>query len=196
MEQNINFIEEAEEMQAMNPKKFALWLFIVSIIMLFAAFTSAYIVRRAKTDWLLFDMPELFWVNSVILIISSATMQWAVWNARKDNITLLKVALGITTILGLCFLIGQWQAWGELVRVGVFFAGSEANASGSFTYVLTGMHAFHILSGLGFLIGMLYYSFQFKVHSKNMTKLEICATYWHFLDILWLYLFVFLLMNR
>ncbi len=198
MEENLKltFAEEPRETLSMHPQKFALWLFIVSIIMLFAAFTSAYIVRQAEGNWLVFDLPQLFWYNSIVLIASSATMHWSVVNARQDKISLLRTAISITTVLGLTFLVGQYLAWGELVRDGVFFAGSESNPAGSFMYVITGMHGLHLVSGVIFLLIALYSAFTYKIHSKNMTRLEMCATYWHFLDILWLYLFAFLILNH
>lgn len=195
-ELNINMIEEPKDTLSMHPHKFALWLFIVSIIMLFAAFTSAYIVRQAEGNWLYFDLPNLFWANSVILLISSATMHWAVVSAKKDHMNMLKIAVSITTVLGFAFLIGQYYAWGDLVSNKVFFTGDKSNPSGSFLYVITGMHGFHIISGLVFLLIALYSAFTFKIHSKNLIRIEMCATYWHFLDILWLYLFGFLLLNH
>ncbi len=196
LEQQIDITDEAQETLSMHPQKFAMWLFITSIVMLFAAFTSAYIVRQAEGNWLYFELPNLFWTNSAILIISSATMHWAVLSARKDNLSMLKIAISITTVLGLTFLVMQVWAWQELVVNGVFFAGSESNPSGSFLYVITGMHGVHIVSGVVFLLIALYSVFTYKIHSKNMTRLEMCATFWHFLDILWLYLFGFLLLNH
>ncbi|MEO1653932.1 MAG: cytochrome c oxidase subunit 3 [Bacteroidota bacterium] len=193
---NINLMEEPRETLSMHPQKFALWLGIVSIVMLFAAFTSAYIVRQSEGDWLIFDLPQLFWVNSVVLILSSMTMHWALINARKDNINMLKVAISITTVLGIAFLVGQVYAWGDLVKDGVFFAGTESNPAGSFLYVITGVHAVHLVSGVIFLFIALYSAFTYRIHSKKLTRIEMCATYWHFLDILWLYLFGFLLLNH
>jgi cytochrome c oxidase subunit III len=189
-------IENPPETLSMHPHKFAMWLFIVSIVMLFGAFTSAYIVRQGDGDWLQFDLPNLFWTNSVILILSSASMHWAYLMAKKDNQNLLKLAVSITVILGLVFLIGQVYAWGDLINAGIFFAGANANPSGSFLYVLTGIHGVHLISGVTFLLIVFYSAFIGRVHSKNLTRIEMCATYWHFLDILWLYLFCFLLLNH
>lgn len=189
-------IEQARPVMAMHPHKFAMWLFIVSIVMMFAAFTSAYIVRQAEGNWLLFDLPSLFWVNSILLIISSGTMHWALLSAQKDDFTNLKVAILITTLLGIGFLIGQIYAWQDLVINEVYFAGKTANPSGSFLYVITGMHGFHIITGVIFLLITLISVFSYKIHSKNLVRIEMCATYWHFLDILWLYLFAFLLLNH
>ena len=85
---DLHLVEEPKKVLRMNPKKFALWLFIVSIVMIFASLTSAYIVKMADGEWLIYDLPTIFWINSIIILMSSATMQWAVVSARKDNITI------------------------------------------------------------------------------------------------------------
>ena len=184
---------EAARPARMHPKKFVLLLFIVSIVMVFAALTSAYIVRQAEGNWELFAMPSIFYYSSIIILLSSISMHWAVWNAKQNNIAMLRLAVTITTVLGLSFLVMQYLGWGELSAMGIEFSGG--NVSGSFFYVLVGVHAAHLISGVIFLLIMLVAAFQYKVHSKQMTKIEMCATYWHFLDGLWLYLFIFLLFN-
>jgi cytochrome c oxidase subunit III len=188
-------IDEPTPTLSMNPHKFAMWLFIISIVMIFAALTSAYLVRRADGNWREFELPSILWFNTAILIVSSATMHWSYLSAKKNNLRMLKVAISITTILGVAFLVGQYTSWAQLVESGVFFADSKT-PSGSFVYVLTGVHGFHLISGIVFLLIVLISSFQYKIHSKNLTRIEICATYWHFLDALWVYLFVFLLINH
>lgn len=188
--------QEQKTVMAMNPQKFSLWLFIVSIIMIFAAFTSAYIVKKADSgaSWIVIDMPFLFWVNTFVLVASSVTMHWAVKFAKKDNIKMLKIAISITAVLGFGFLVGQYIAWNQLMEEGILFAGHHV--ASSFLYVLTGTHAVHIISGLIFLLIAVISAFLYKVHSKRLTRIQMCATYWHFLDILWLYLFAFLLFNN
>jgi cytochrome c oxidase subunit 3 len=175
---------------AMDPIKFILWLFLVSIIMLFASQTSAYLVRRAEGNWLEFQMPRIFWYSTVVLMASSAVMQWAYFAAKKDQFKQLKIAISITFALGLAFLWMQFEGWKQLVDMNVYFVG---NPSGSFFYVFTGLHGFHIITGLIVLVTALTAAFRLNVHSKNLRRIQICTTYWHFLDILWLYLFVFLL---
>jgi cytochrome c oxidase subunit 3 len=181
---------------AMNPKKFALWLFIVTIIMLFGAFTSAYIVRAAEGNWLEFDLPNIFWISTVVMLISSATMHWAYASARKDELDKLKLAITITFILGLVFLFMQIKGWGALIDIGVFFGGNQSNPAGSFVYVLSFLHALHLIGGLVVLIFSLVAAYNYKIHAKSLLQIEMCATYWHFLDLLWVYLFVFLLLNN
>jgi cytochrome c oxidase subunit 3 len=196
MAADIRIVEEAKKPQSMNPKRFALWLFMVSVVMLFGAWTSAYFVKRAEPGWSSFELPTQFWLNTAIIMLSSATMVWARQSAKKDDMAKTKIALSLTTLLGAGFLVGQWFAWQKMVTMNYFFAGSGSNSSSSFIYVLTGFHGLHIISGIIFLLIVLGAVFRFKIHSKNMLRLELCSTYWHFLGGLWLYLFVFLLLNR
>src|SRR5690606_11564881 len=193
MDHKLTYKEEVEQPISMHPKKFAMWLFIVSVVMVFAGLTSAFIVRQSEGDWLQFELPNVFWITSGIIILSSVFMHWALMSARKDQLDNLKIAISITTLLGIVFLVGQWYSWVALVEMDVYFVG---NPGGSFLYVLTGLHAVHLFSGVIFLIIMLISTFRYKVHSKRLVKLEMCATYWHFLGGLWLYLFVFLLLNH
>lgn len=184
---------EPQSHLSMNPKKFALWLFIVSIVMIFAALTSAYLVRMAEGNWLLFELPSMLTVSTVVIFGSSVTLYIAQFHARKDNLQWVKVFVGLTFLLGCAFVYTQYYAWQELVAMKVFFVG---NPSGSFLYVLTGVHAFHLISGLVYLLILFVNTFRLKVHSKNMLQMEMCSTYWHFLDGLWIYLFLFLKLNH
>lgn len=193
MVNELQLVEEPKRPLSMNPKKFILWLFMVSIVMLFAAFTSAYVVRQSEGNWLDFQLPGVFYVSTVILLMSSVSMQWAYISAKKDDLNRIKIAMLITGALSLVFLILQVMGWGILVDQNVFFVG---NPSGSFMYVLTGLHGFHLVSGIVFLSIVLAATFRFKVHSRNTLLIDMCNTYWHFLDALWLYLFIFLLLNR
>lgn len=187
---------EPQKPLSMHPKKFAFWLFLVTVLMIFAALTSAYIVRRADGGWLEFQLPSIFWLNSIIIIVSSVTMQLAYFAAKKDSLEKTKLYLLITSLLGLAFLVGQFYAWGDLVEINVFFGGKGSNPSGSFLYVLTGLHGLHLISAVIFLWVVFAQSFKYKVHSKSMLVIECCTTYWHFLGGLWIYLFGFLLLNH
>ncbi len=193
MTTDFKIVEEPKKPISMHPKKFAMWLFIGSVAMLFAAFTSAYIVRQAEGNWLYFDLPNLFYITSGIILMSSFTLQWAYWEAKKDSLDRVKLLVGITSLLGVAFLVGQVMAWRELVEHSVYLVG---NPSGSFIYILTGLHGVHLISGIVFLLIVLNSTFKFKIHSKNLAQLEMCLTYWHFLGGLWLYLFVFLILYR
>ena len=177
----------------MNPLKFAMWLFITSIVMIFASMTSAYIVRRSEGNWLEFGLPDLFWVTTIIMVLSSLTMHYAYYSAKKDNFNHVKIAMVATMILGILFLAGQYYSWGQMIDMKVFLVG---NPAGSFVYIISGLHGAHIIAGLIFVLAVLIMTFQYKVHSKNMLWIEMCTTFWHFLDGLWLYLFFFLILNR
>ena len=186
--QNVH-IEEPKPTLAMQPKKFALWLFIVSIVMLFAALTSAYIVKQADGNWLSFELPSAFLLSSVIIVISSITMQMAYFSAKKDELGKMKIMLLLTLALGVAFLFTQFYSWSQLVASNVFFVSNYA--SGSFIYVFTGLHGVHLVSGLISLVSAI----RLNVHSKKLLQIEMSTTYWHFLGGLWLYLYIFLLFN-
>ncbi|WP_299709329.1 cytochrome c oxidase subunit 3 [uncultured Pontibacter sp.] len=179
-----------------HPLKFTLWLIIISIIMMFAAFTSAYLVRRAEGNWLEFDLPNIMLISTVIIALSSVTMQLAHNAAANDNIAKLRLMLYLTFGLGIMFLIAQWNGWSELVGNNVYFGGVTSNPSGSFLYVLTGVHGFHLVTGLIYLAIVIVSSLRYKVHSKNMLRIQLCTIYWHFLGGLWLYLYLFLRLNH
>ena len=192
MNQNLH-IAEPKPTLSMHPQKFALWLFIVSIVMLFAALTSAYIVKQSDGNWLSFDLPGIFAVNTIIIAISSLTMHLAYLAAKRDAVNKVKWMLIITVVLGLIFLVGQYISWSELVKNDIFFVSNYASAS--FIYVFTGLHGFHIISGIVFLLITLRSSIKSEIYSKKLVLIEMCMTYWHFLGGLWLYLYLFLLLN-
>ena len=190
---SLQYVEEPRQTLSMHPKKFALWLFIVTVVMIFAALTSAYIVRQSEGNWLDFQLPVTLYITSGIIFMSSLSMHWAYVSAKKDNLNSLRISMVVTTILGLAFLVGQYMSWQDLVAMDVYFVG---NPAGSFMYVLTGLHGVHLISGIIFMLLVVINVFRYKVHSKSMDQIEMCATYWHFLDGLWLYLFLFLLLNH
>lgn len=190
---NIN-LDEPEETLSMNPKKFMLWLAIVSIMMMFAGWTSGYLVRKAEGRWHEFEIPQIFWYSTAILLISSISMIFAVRAAKKDNFNTLKTAISITFVFGIAFLVMQVMGFSDLIQNKLFFAGSDV--ASSWLYALVGLHAAHVISGLVVLLISLISAFGFKKESKNLLRIQLCATYWHFLDLLWLYLFLFLYFNR
>lgn len=193
MEKELKYIDLVEQPISMHPKKFALWLFMVTVVMVFAGLTSAYIVRQAEGNWLEYDLPTIFYITSGFVILSSFFLHYAYYSAQKDSISGVRIGMSVAVLLGIAFLIGQWYSWIAMVDREVFFVG---NPSGSFLYVFTGLHAVHLISGLIFLIIVLISSFRYEVHSKSMIAMEMATTYWHFLAGLWLYLFMFLLLNH
>ena len=173
--------------------KILLWLAMVSMVMIFAGLTSGYIVRQADGNWQIFDLPNIFYVSTIVIILSSISMQWAFMSVKKDNLAQLRTGLMITLGLGLTFCFTQFMAWSKLVDIGVFFVG---NPSGSFLYVLTGLHLAHLFGGIIYLMVLITRSIQGKYHSGNYLPVELGTIFWHFMDGLWVYLFLFLLLVR
>lgn len=175
-------------------KKILLWIAMVSMIMLFGGLTSAYLVRQAEGNWLNFDLPKVFAISTGVLLLSSVSMNFARSSAKKGNTQSLRNALLVTLILGLTFVVLQFSGWKYLIAQNVFFAGKTANSAGSFLYVLTGLHLAHLAGGILYLM----YSILVAIKNsqtftpKNILTIELCAIFWHFLDGLWIYLFLFL----
>jgi cytochrome c oxidase subunit 3 len=185
----MRIVEEPKKPLSMHPKKFAMWLFLSTVVMIFASLTSAYIVRRADGDWKVFELPSLFLWTSLIIVASSVTMHMSYLNAKKDELSKVKSWISVTLMLGLLFLVGQFYAWGQLVASDVYFVG---NPSESFVYVLSGLHGLHLISAVIFLLIVWNAARKGTIGSANLARIEMCVTYWHFLGGLWLYLFVFL----
>lgn len=182
--------DDAQPTLSMNPKKFSMWLFLLSVVMIFASLTSGYIVRKAEGNWVDFELPPVFWLTTAILLLSSVTHHLAFIHARRDNLSQVKGWMLLTALLGLGFLVSQWYSWVYLVNINVYFSGN--NVAGSFLYVLTGLHMLHVLSAVIFVLIITWKTQRYQVHSKNLLGIELCTTYWHFLDALWIYLFAFL----
>lgn len=185
-----------EEGLGTHPKRLVLILLIFSIIMMFAAFTSGYIVRRDEGNWREFDLPISLLFNTIAIILSSAAMQWALYSAKHDEVKRAQLGLVLTLAMGIVFLFGQVHSWSDLVAGRTFFGGADANPSGSFVYVLMGVHAFHLVTGLIFVAVVLKRSINYQVHSRAMLSIGNATIYWHFLGGLWLYLYLFLLLNH
>ena len=111
---------------------------------------------------------------------------------KKNSMYALKISVILTFCLGVCFVVGQYIGWQQLVRDQVYLVG---HPSGSFIYVISGAHVVHVLAGLVGLVSLCVRAFRYNIHSESMQNIEICTTYWHFVGILWLYLYVFLLLN-
>ena len=177
-----------------HPKKFALWVACASILMLFAAWTSAYIVRKASGNWLEFRLPDIFLVNTAVILLSSVTLQGSYTAFKKGKEQLYRGLLVATAVLGLAFLVLQYQGWLTLASIGVELT---TNPSGSFVYVISGAHAAHILGGVAVLIIAMIHAFAlpYKVTPARKLRFELTLTYWHFVDFLWVYLLLFFLLQ-
>lgn len=168
---------------------------IFSIVMLFGGFTSAYVVRHDGGAWFSINLPTQFWISSAVILLSSVTIIIAQWAYGSDRKGMGNAFLGITLILGLMFALFQWLGWKELVANGIFLSpadGQGALISGSFIYVLTGLHLLHLFGGIIALFITLIKGFMGKYTSANTHGVKLASIYWHFLDGLWIYLFLFL----
>lgn len=174
--------------QRIHPKMFAMWLGIASVIMLFAGLTSAFIVRSAAGNWVNFSLPGIFFVSTVVILASSATMHWASVSYKKYNYTNYKIAIALTFLLGCVFAVCQYNGWFKLAGIGMFIDG---NPSGSFVYVISMVHLLHVVGGLVALLVAFVRSLVKPFHPKRLLGVRLTATYWHFVDALWLYLFIF-----
>lgn len=184
------------EYRYVHPKRLMMWLYIVSMVMIFAGLTSALVVSQA--DWkeatgqttFGITVPSVFLYTTILVVLSSGTMQWAYWAAKRRAMGQVNAGLLLTMMLGIAFLFGQVLGFGQLVEQGVFLV--DENPIGSFIYVITGMHALHLLGGLVMLVVFIVKGLRMRINPERPIGLELATTFWHSLGFLWLYLFVFL----
>lgn len=187
-------VESTQEQTRIPTKKIVLWVSFVSIMMMFAGLTSGYILRWSEGNWDDFSIPSSFYVSTGIIVASSLSMWLAQQATRKDQLSSLKLWITITLLLGLSFVISQYIGYGQLLKMGVYFSGG--NISGSFFYVITALHAAHVIGGIIALLVTTGKSYLGKYSSNNRLGIQLCANYWHFMGFLWLFLFVFLAVTR
>jgi cytochrome c oxidase subunit 3 len=180
--------------RGIHPPLFALWAAMGSMAMMFGSLTSAYIVRQSAGNWLEFRMPDIFFYSTVVILLSSATLHLSYWAFQNGKETLYKLFLPISLILGIAFIVMQYQGWNILYSIGVVLDG---NPGGSFFYVISGIHAAHVIGGIFALaVASLHaMSLRFKPTEKRKRRFQLVLHYWHFVDFLWLYLFLFLLIK-
>lgn len=188
-------MKSATRRNKIHPLKLALWVGIASLVMMFTALTSAYIVRQAAGNWLEFNIPNIFYWNTLVIIVSSLTLHGSYEAFKRGAVTAYRGLLVATFILGILFLVMQYLGWEELSAIGVPL---KANPSGDFVYAISGLHGLHILGGLGILLVGLLVAFlrPYKVTPVRKLRFELSLTYWHFVDVLWLYLIIFLSIYR
>ncbi len=172
-----------------SPARIGAWLLVAAITILFAAFTSTYLVRRGEADWRVGPLPVVLWATTALILASTVTMERARKSARDGQMRGLRLWLGATTALGLAFLGGQWAAWRQLVEAGIYLA---TNPHSSFFYLLTGAHGLHLAGGIGALLYALRTAPAAATPADALDIADPVATYWHFLAGLWIYLFVIL----
>ncbi|HET8645883.1 MAG TPA: cytochrome c oxidase subunit 3 [Vicinamibacteria bacterium] len=171
-----------------DPRRFGLWLFLGTLTMLFLGFSSAYVVRRAGADWAPLPRPGVLWVGAGLLLASTVTLEIARRRLRGWDLVGTQGWLALTGVLGGLFLVAQLLAWRALAAQGVFLA---TNPHSSFFYVLSGLHALHLVGGLVWFAVALW-KVRRMAYTPGEDALVLFATYWHFLTVLWAYLLVLL----
>ncbi len=174
---------------ALQPARVATWLLVGIVTILFASFSSTYLARRALADWRPVAMPPILWVNTALLVASSAALEIARRAATRGRGAVARRATAAAAGLGAGFLVGQVMAWRALVAAGVYLA---TNPHSDFFYLLTGVHGLHLAGGLVALGYAWWRAGQVAVRAALATTLTTVAVYWHFVDVLWLYLLVIL----
>jgi cytochrome c oxidase subunit 3 len=182
----------SNERKRIHPHKFTLWVGMGSIVMMFAGLTSAYIVRKSGANWLQFDLPPVFWASTAIILFSSLTIHLALKSFKAREMKRYRSLITLTAILGILFAILQYDGFMYLYEHGVQVFGAGSNPSASFLGVIVGLHALHVLGGVIALLVIFFRAYRRKVKNYNVTSVELVSTYWHFVDILWIYLFIFL----
>lgn len=181
-------IVSTKQRDKIHPGKFTLWVAIASIIMMFAGLTSAYIVKSGQAGWEEVVTPKVFWYSTIAMLLSSLTIQMSLRAFKQRDMRLYRVLLAATTVLGLLFVYFQWSGFKWLWEHGVRLEGSGA---GQFLYIIAGLHAIHVLGGIIALVVILLKAFFGSTRNYNAVPVEIMSTYWHFVDLLWIYLLVF-----
>jgi cytochrome c oxidase subunit 3 len=182
-----------EQRKKIHPHKFTLWVGIGSLLMMFAGLTSAYIVKRNLANWQTFDLPPFFWYSTVAILLSSATIYLAEKAFKQREMRRYRGLLVATLGLGVLFIVFQLLGFQQLWAIQVTLT---KNVSYSFMYVLVSLHAAHVVGGLVALIVLFAKAFSKKTRVYNSVPVELVSTYWHFVDVLWIYLLIFLIMIR
>ena len=200
--------QQGKERKKIHPQKFMMWIAMASISMAFAGLTSGYMVREAQGNWRYYHLPVVFTYSTVVIFVSSITMILGVRAFKARHMPRYRMMISATLVLGILFGVLQYTGFYELyhqlqqVRINGQVLNEAAtvrlngNPSESFLFIIAGLHLAHLLGGIIALLIVFFRAFRTRVKTYNATGLEIAASYWHFLDVLWIYLFVFFLVNQ
>jgi cytochrome c oxidase subunit III len=185
---------------AIEPNKFrvGMWVAMASILMLFVSLTSAYVLRQSKGlsdrhDWFPLQMPRVLWLTTGVLLVSSITIEMARRALRRSRYGWFRLLTCLTTLLGLGFLAGQLRAWLVLTNQGVYV---YSHPHSSFFYILTSLHALHLFGGIIALVIVTVAALRMRITRSKRNAVDVTVLYWHFMDVLWVYLFVLLFFWR
>lgn len=168
-----------------------LWISMISMVMFFAGLTSAYVISMKRDDWVTFDLPNAFYISTFLIIASSITLFLSQKYLKQNKRQLSLIFILITLFLGVGFIWQQYVGFNQLKSIGLYFTGPESTVSTSFIIGITFMHVLHLLAGVIVLLVVIYNHFKYKYKSDDMLGFELGAIFWHFVDILWIYLFFF-----
>jgi cytochrome c oxidase subunit 3 len=193
----MDLTEGTRDQKIQRSKKMMLWFGIASMVMMFAGLTSAYVVSKNRPDWGTdFQLPESLYWSTFVIIVSSLTFFLAKKSILANKRTNASAFLIATLLLGIAFMVLQFESFSEIIKAGYYFTGSESNITTSFIYIVVLAHLAHLVAGLIVLLVVIYNHFKQRYRPGQMLGIELGATFWHFLDILWVYLFLFLFFFR
>lgn len=174
-----------------HPYKFNMWLGLAGIVMMFAGLTSAYIVKRSQPGWESFTLPRMFWYSTLVILVSSVTIQVALKAFKAHQMAKYRLFFAITAVLGVVFIAMQVSGFYQFEAMGMKMTGIGSNPASSFVLAIAGLHILHVVGGVIALCVIFFTAYGARMRNYDSTPIEIVATYWHFVDILWVYLFVF-----
>ncbi|MET1257963.1 heme-copper oxidase subunit III [Flagellimonas sp. DF-77] len=174
-------------------KKMMLWFGIVSLIMGFAGWTSAYIVSSKRKDWLdTIELPQAFFISTALIVLSSLTYILAKREVKKNTQKQATIWLLVTLGLGISFIAMQFYGFSQMLGNGYYFTGPTSNIKMSYVFLIAAVHIAHVVAGLISLLVVLVQQLRGKYSPSDHLGLELGATFWHFLDVLWVYLILFM----
>ena len=189
----MDFTEGTFQEKHNRAKKMMLWFGIISLIMSFAGWTSAFVVSSTREDWLQdFQLPNAFIISTVFVLISSVTFMLAQKALKNNQRQLTTIWLFVTLALGIAFIANQFNGFNQIIAMGYNFTGPTSNVTMSYIYLIAMVHIVHVIAGLICILVVIYNHFKLKYNADQMLGFELAATFWHFIDVLWLYLFLFL----
>lgn len=185
-----------------EPFRFMVWLCIAGSVLLFTALLVTYVIRSSGSGWAAIKLPNVFLLSTVVILVSSLTLHTANQAFRNERFPMYRTYIGITLLLGILFMLLQGWGWRQMILAGIQL---EANPAGGFIYILSGLHLLHIIIGLIFLLiafaealrrRQYVDAFVYSVNPPNQLKIRLITLYWHFVDVLWIGVFIFLLVHH
>ena len=181
-----------EQRNRLHPRKLMMWMAMASMFMVFAGLTSAFILQSGSAKWVIFKLPIALWFSTVVIMASSYTMSKAVTFFKSREKQRYKTFVSFTLILGILFIALQLLGFADLYKQNITLQGSASNG---FLFIISGLHIAHMVGAIIALVIVYLTAFRKKVKIYNSTSIEIMSLFWHFVDGLWIYLFIFFLLN-